>query len=184
MAGISELKRIKEYDSVEACVAFCFGPDIRIDRTRYVGGGDINESYCLDLSNGQKIFVKKNTIHNYGFFEAEEYGLRLIESLGTIRTPRLLGKGVDRDKKASFLIMEMVESPARKRDFWEIFGRELADMHRCDTEGLISAGAFGLDVDNILNNEITFHFVIECAEFGPLKAAYFLSEFVRIILYD
>ena len=36
----------------------------------------------------------------------------------------------------------------------------------------------------ILNNEITFHFVIECAEFGPLKAAYFLSEFVRIILYD
>ena len=37
---------------------------------------------------------------------------------------------------------------------------------------------------DILNNEITFHFVIECAEFGPLKAAYFLSEFVRIILYD
>lgn len=150
MVGISELTKIKEYDSVEACVSSCFGADIRIDRTRYVSGGDINESYCMDLSNGQKIFVKKNTIQNYGFFEAEEYGLRMIASRGTIRTPKLLGRGIDRGAKNSFLIMEMVESSARKRDFWEIFGRELAAMHRSDTKGLISAGAFGLDVDNYI----------------------------------
>lgn len=150
MAGITELKMLKEYDSIEACVAACFGSDIRINRRRYISGGDINESYCMDLSNGEKIFVKKNTIQNYSFFEAEEYGLRMIESLGTIRTPKLLGRGIDRGENTSFLVMEMVEASVRHKDFWEVFGQELAAMHRSDVKRFVSAGAFGLDRDNYI----------------------------------
>ena len=129
---------IGKYTSAEECIRACFGEGIGIKERLYVGGGDINDACCLELDNGQRVFVKENTVDNYGFFEAEEYGLRLIEKTRVIRTPKLLGKGIDREKGASFLMMEMAEPAPQRKDFWEVFGRELAGMHLADTSSLLS----------------------------------------------
>ena len=53
---------IVSYDSIEAGISGCFGPDVSIKGKSYVHGGDINDSFCLHLSNGMDVFVKSNTV--------------------------------------------------------------------------------------------------------------------------
>ena len=50
------------YDSIEAGLRGCFGSDVGILEKSYVNGGDINDSFCLNLSNGLNVFVKSNTV--------------------------------------------------------------------------------------------------------------------------
>ena len=45
------------FNSVEAGVKSCFGESVEIINKSFVSGGDINEARCLQLSNGEKIFV-------------------------------------------------------------------------------------------------------------------------------
>ena len=141
---------VETYDSLEDGISAIFGQTVRVEEKRFVGGGDINDSCCLGLNNGQKLFVKENSLSNYGFFEAEEYGLSLIKKTQAIRTPHLLCKIADRKKKRSCLVMEMIMPAPRRADFWETFGRALSHMHRADTEAILSGGRFGLDRDNYI----------------------------------
>lgn len=138
------------YDSIESAVKGCFGPDVTITKTSYVGGGDINDASCLELSSGKRVFVKSNTLANSAFFDAEEAGLRAIASTDTVRTPVLLAKGRDEVKKKSFLMMDMIESAHPLPDRWEVFGRQLAAMHRADTSAFTCCGRFGFLSDNFI----------------------------------
>lgn len=138
------------YDSMDACVRECCGMDVRIIRKSRIGGGDINDSFCLHLSNDEDVFVKTNTVKNYCFFEAEEAGINAIASTGAIGTPRLLGKGVDRTEQASFLMMEMIPHCNMVKDYFPIFGRELADMHLKDATAFVSDGNYGFISDNFI----------------------------------
>ena len=141
---------LKEYDSIENAINGCFGQEVKIDGRSHVSGGDINDSFCLRLSNGQDVFVKANTIGNRSFFDAEEAGIGAIASTNTIGTPKLLCKGVDRDKGMSFLMMEMIPRTPMKKGFFTTFGRELAAMHLSDTASFVSGGSFGFDSDNFI----------------------------------
>ena len=141
---------MKDFDSLEAGIYACFGNDVRIEGRSYVGGGDINDSYCLSLSNGASVFVKTNTVQNSGFFRAEEEGINAIASTKAIQTPQLLCKGIDKGRKLSFLMMDMIQSTGKIRDFWETFGRELAAMHISDTDAFVSGGRFGFRDDNYI----------------------------------
>lgn len=138
------------YNSLDAAVADRFGPGVRIESAAYVSGGDINEARCLSLSDGTEVFVKTNTQANAPFFTAEAAGLRAIASTGAISTPALLACGVDRRRGISFLMLEMVRSGRRASDFWEVFGRELAALHRADTGAFVPAGRFGFPEDNFI----------------------------------
>ena len=137
------------YDSLGTAVADCFGADVRIARRDYVGGGDINDACCLNLSNGERVFLKSNTASNYAFFEAEAAGLEAIAETPTIGTPRLLALGLDRRKGVSFLMMELV-SGRKNADFWEDFGRSLANMHLADASAFVPGGKFGFHQDNFI----------------------------------
>ena len=141
---------IISYDSIEAGIRGCFGSDVRIKEKTYVHGGDINDSFCLYLSSGTDVFVKSNTVSNSGFFDAEEKGLNAIASTDSIGTPKLLCKGVDREKKISFLMMEMIPRIGRIKDYFAIFGRELASMHLKDTESIVPGGYYGFTSDNYI----------------------------------
>ncbi len=138
------------YDSIEAGLRGCFGSDVGILEKSYVHGGDINDSFCLNLSNGLNVFVKSNTVSNAGFFDAEEKGLNAIASTETIGSPNLLCKGVDREKRISFLMMEMIPRIGRTKNFFTIFGRELASMHLKDTEIFVPGGKYGFSSDNYI----------------------------------
>ncbi len=141
---------IVSYDSIEAGIGGCFGPDVSIKGKSYVHGGDINDSFCLHLSNGMDVFVKSNTVSNSAFFDAEERGLNAIASTDSIRTPKLLCKGVDRDKKISFLMMEMNPRTVRTKDYFAVFGRELASMHLKDAAALVPDRNYGFSSDNYI----------------------------------
>ncbi len=147
---IQERIRMENYSSIEEGLKVCFGEDTRIKSKSYVGGGDINDSFCLSLSNGERVFVKSNSVNNAGFFDAEEQGLTAIASTGTIKTPKLLAKGVNRKAGYSFLMMEMIEGAGKIRDFWEVFGRELALMHKADTRPFLQEGNYGFTADNYI----------------------------------
>ena len=141
---------LASYDSLENAVKGCFGKAVAIEDSSYVGGGDINDSRCLYLSNGIKVFVKLNTVGNSGFFDAEETGLAAIASTGAIATPTLLAKGIDEKHKQSFLMMEMIERTRPSNDCWEVFGRELAAMHKADTTSFTNGRRFGFASSNFI----------------------------------
>ena len=141
---------LRSFESIELAVRGCFGEDVTVLNRTYVGGGDINDACCLVLSNGQKVFVKSNTISNRGFFDAECHGLNAIASTRAIATPDLICIGNDHDRGISFLMMEMIESGKPAPDRWEVLGRELASMHNADTESFVADKGFGFESDNYI----------------------------------
>ena len=141
-------------NSIEDGIKSFFGEMVTIKETSYVGGGDINESRCLQLSNGEKIFVKSNSIKNKGFFEAEETGINAIASTDAIKVPKLLFRGVDESAGKAFLAMEYINGAGRIHDFWEIFGQSLAAMHLADTGSFVSDGSYGFDTDNYIGASV------------------------------
>lgn len=125
--------------SLEEALEKAIGRDSEIVERKRLYGGDINDAYMLRLSGGQRVFMKTNSVRNYGFFAAEEQGLNALRSAGVIGVPELLGTGTDRRRGFSFLLLEYMESAPQVPDYWEIFGRQLARLHRADCGGLVSA---------------------------------------------
>ncbi|MCH5344567.1 MAG: fructosamine kinase family protein [Acetatifactor sp.] len=141
------------YNSLEEAITALFGENLRIVSRRLVYGGDINESYCLSLSDGTTVFMKCNALKNLPFFEAEAQGLEALRKTGTIGVPKALGIGTDEAQKVSFLLMEYLEAAPRSSKYWEVFGRELAALHLADCYGFASADRnlpFGFKADNYI----------------------------------
>ncbi|MBR5406664.1 MAG: fructosamine kinase family protein [Lachnospiraceae bacterium] len=180
---------IRSFDSLEAAIEGCFGEGVREVKRSYVGGGDINDASCLLLSNGERIFVKSNTLANKSFFDAEEAGLNAIASTGAVRTPKLLCKGTDSRAGISFLMMEMIDEGRKSARSWETFGCELAGMHKSDTSAFVPSGKFGFFVDNYIGaskqintpKDTWIDFFRECRLEPQFKmaAGYFDSKFIK-----
>ncbi len=139
---------MREFSSVIEAVKDCFGAQIEIKKRLPVSGGDINEAYCLMLSDGGRVFLKANRRESIGFFRTEAEGLRAIRSTGAIQTPELLSLGTEENR--SFLLLSFVETGRPQRDFFEDFGRRLAGMHAADTESFVSGGKYGFFQDNYI----------------------------------
>ena len=135
---------------------------------RLVSGGDINDAYLVTLADGQKVFLKVNTPGNAAFFSAEQEGLAAIRKTNAIGVPQVIATGVftgdgsaagrftgdepaaGRPKDCSFLIMDYLEAGPRKSDFWERFGRQLAAMHRAQTDEWTPGGKYGFTQNNFI----------------------------------
>lgn len=133
-------------NTLEETIATVFGDATRIVDKQPVYGGDINQTFKLTLSNGRSVFMKSNAPNNLSFFEAEANGLEALRQTETIGVPQVLGIGAD--KNISFLLMEYLEAAPRISGYWEVFGRELAALHRADCKHL--AGSFGFFEDNYI----------------------------------
>ncbi len=134
------LASIPHYTSLANALVSLFGTSVKIARTDRVSGGDINKSYALSLTTGDRIFMKTNAKENAAFFTAEAACLSAIAETGTIGTPHLLCTGTDDGEEVgySFLLMDFIESGKKRADYFEIFARELAAMHKADTESFLS----------------------------------------------
>lgn len=140
-------------NSLDQAITSLFGENLRIVSKRPVHGGDINESYCLSLSDGSAVFMKCNSLKNLSFFEAEAKGLDALRKTEAIGVPKALAIGTDKTQRMSFLLMEYLERAARLTAYWEMFGRELAAMHRADCTEFTAAGQgrpFGFTHDNYI----------------------------------
>ena len=183
------MMEIRSFDSLEAAIKGCFGDDVKEIKRSYVGGGDINDSSCLLLSNGERVFVKSNTLANKSFFDAEEAGLNAIALTGAVRTPKLLCKGTDSKRRISFLMMEMIDEGRKSGKSFETFGCELVKMHRSDTSGFVPGGKFGFFVDNYIGasrqintpKDTWIDFFRECRLEPQFKmaAGYFDRQFIK-----
>ena len=140
-------------NSLDQAITSLFGENLRIVSKRPVHGGDINESYCLSLSDGSAVFMKCNSPKNLSFFEAEAKGLDALRKTETIGVPKALAMGTDKAQRMSFLLMKYLEHAAKLTKYWEIFGRELAMLHRADCAEYAEAAEgrpFGFTHDNYI----------------------------------
>lgn len=143
----------QHFISLEHAIASLFGENIRIANRQPVAGGDINEAYCLVLTDGTKIFMKANKHQDDAFFAREAAGLDAIAQTGAIGTPKILCNGTtDRDDGYSFLLMEFIERTSPVPDYWNIFAHDLAAMHRAPTADFVADGKYGFLRDNYIGS--------------------------------
>jgi fructosamine-3-kinase len=113
-------------------------------RTAPLSGGDINEAYRAELSDGRRVFVKTNGDADAAMFPAEARGLAFLAGASSLRTPAVLAVSSGARDEPAFLVLEYLEPGRRVADFDERLGRGLAELH------LAGAPSFGLDHDNFI----------------------------------
>lgn len=123
---------------------------------RPVHGGDINDSYMVTGSNGNRLFIKANSVDRVGMFKAEAESLWALASPGIINTPEVLGYGKDKERQISFLALSFVESKQKKSEYWKTLGDRLWRLHRADvsflTDKYACQGVYGFITDNYLGS--------------------------------
>ncbi len=119
--------------------------NIRVNRYEAVAGGDINESFCV-YSAGGKFFLKVNDGKLYPrMFEREANGLNtLAAALPALVVPGVITNGIAGHHQ--YILLQWIEKGTPKKDFWENFGRSLAQMH------LQEQDYFGLNEDNYIGS--------------------------------
>jgi len=137
-----------------------------------LGGGCIADAAVATFADGSRVFVKR-AAGAPGMFEAEADGLRALAAPGAIRVPQVLAVAADA------LVLEMVESAPRGRDFFVDFGRRFAALHR--TRGR----AFGYPGDNFIgatpqpNRPLDGPWVEAAPDQGSGWPAFFLERRLR-----
>ncbi len=101
-----------------------------------VGGGSIADSNIIETTSGKRYFLK--TGFTGTMFLNEANGLKELRKPGCIKIPDVIAA----DKQ--FLLLELITPGPRQKDFWDIFGRQYAQMHR------YTAKAFGFYEDNFI----------------------------------
>ncbi len=134
--------------SLKEAVGLARGKETAVEKRQAVHGGDANESFRLQLSDGSALFLKANSIDNADFFIAEAQGLSAIKSAGAVRVPDIYGTGID--DGYSFLLMEYIESARMEKEFWEKLGQNLAALHRAETASFVPGGRYGFKSDNYI----------------------------------
>lgn len=108
-------------------------------------GGSINQTQVLELTNGQRVFLKQNANAPRDFFLAETRGLKLLaqtENGPRIPKPIVVQPG----STPTFLLLEYIESSTEDKNFAERLARSLAQLHRMGQD------YFGLDHDNYIGS--------------------------------
>jgi len=108
----------------------------RCDAIRPVSGGDIADSYRVDLASGNRVFAKVYSGGLSGIGEAEAKGLEWLREVDALRVPEVFAHGLD------WLALEWIEPARSLPDFADRLGSGLAGIHKK------SRDAFGFDADN------------------------------------
>lgn len=91
-----------------------------------LGGGDVADSYRVELEDGRTVFAKTKLGADPEFFIAEAAGLRWLLDAGAVAVPEVLGVS----SNPPFLILQWIE-PGHPHETTEAdLGRSLATLHR------------------------------------------------------
>lgn len=105
-----------------------------------VGGGCINNGTRLETSSGERFFLKTNAQAPVDMFEREAEGLEAMRVIGGPRIPQVYAYS------SLYLLLEDLAPGKRHKDYWRIFGRQLAAMH------LVTDKTFGFAHDNYIGS--------------------------------
>lgn len=129
--------------TLQRAVGDALGASLR--GARPLSGGDINQAYAVDLSDGRRFFVKANDRAPLRMFECEAHGLEWLAASDALRVPAVETLGVAGGVGGTaFLVLELLEPGPRRGDYHEHLGRGLAALHRS------GAPDVGLDRDNYI----------------------------------
>jgi len=124
-----------------------YAQPVHIKSSRSIGGGCINQTQALVLSNGETVFLKHNDHPPEGMFEKEARGLRLLrEAENGPRIPQVVA--IPEGPNPKFLIIEYIEEGSSGNGYYEHFGQALASMHRTTQDH------YGLDHDNFIGSTV------------------------------
>jgi len=128
-------------------LASAYPQPVDIQSSRSVGGGCINQTLALVLSNGETVFLKYNDHPPEGMFENEARGLELMRSVKNgPRIPKVIA--LPDGPNAHGLLLEYIEEGAPGNGYHERFGQALAEMHRTTRD------RYGLDHDNFIGSTV------------------------------
>ena len=136
------------YNSLDEAIKNIYGSGVRLTSFRRLSGGDINDAKELELSNGERVFMKSNAVSNLAFFTEEARGIAALKETGAIGTPNVLATGID--DNTSFLLQELIVPARQIPNYHEVFGHELAALHKAPCEHLVNGGRFGFLSDNFI----------------------------------
>ena len=130
---------------------------IRLKARTPVGGGCIHSAWCLEASDGTRLFAKTNKAHQLPLLEAEAEGLEALAAVAPsgLRVPTPLARGLA-DGQAVLVLpwLELGRTTACPPGSWAAFGADLARLHRgslpSDLQASSPSGSFGWDRDNFI----------------------------------
>jgi protein-ribulosamine 3-kinase len=116
------------WDYIAQQISAQTGAPFQVTSRTSVGGGCINQAYCLS-DDKRRYFVKTNSAARLDMFEAEFAGLKEIHDSTTIGVPQPVCTG--KDASTAFLVLEyMPLGGSGGRDSIERLGQQLAAMHQ------------------------------------------------------
>jgi protein-ribulosamine 3-kinase len=117
----------------------------KVETSFATSGGSINQTQVLNLTNGQRVFLKQNPNPPTDFFLAETQGLKLLaQAKNGPRIPKPIA--VQSGSRPTFLLLEYIESSSEDENFAEQLARSLAELHRMSQEH------YGLDHENYIGS--------------------------------
>ncbi len=134
---------VPRYRSAKEAVHEIFGAELSDSRS--VGGGCISATSVISLSDGRRLFIKRDpSSRGASTFREEAEGLRALKSIPGPRVPRVYGFWDG--SFGRYLLMEYIEHGSGGSDAQRRLGRELAAMHGHDA----GHGRFGFHHDNFI----------------------------------
>ena len=109
-----------------------------------VSGGDISRAYKIHTPQANYFLKVNQSAQALKMFQAEAFGLKLIQESHTIATPNVFV--YDTFIGYSFLVLEFVESKSASSNDFKNLGQKLAELHQ------ITSGTFGLENDNFIGS--------------------------------
>lgn len=107
-----------------------------------IGGGCINQTFCVTGRDGRRFFIKLNTTGSLTMFQAEAAGLNALAATQTIRVPHAITCGVTGSN--AFMALEYLGLNAHGDS--ALFGEQLAALHRSPQK------QFGFAQDNFIGS--------------------------------
>lgn len=92
-----------------------------------VPGGDINQAFLLETNQGKFLIKVNAAIYGLDMFEKEARGLLHLAGTKALRVPMPLFDG--KYHQEIFFVMEYIESGTASEDYWELFGKGIAELH-------------------------------------------------------
>ncbi|WP_404787762.1 fructosamine kinase family protein [Altericista sp. CCNU0014] len=134
------------WEEIERHIQRAGGVPFRLGGRRSVGGGSINQAFCIDDKDSrQQYFVKLNQASQVDMFEAEALGLQELAEARSVRIPQVVCWGAA--EGSSYIVLEWIESGRGSASGWMNLGRQLALQHRTT-----SAKGFGWDRNNTIGS--------------------------------
>lgn len=129
------------WQEIERSLSATTGGGVHLRSPRSVGGGDINQAYRVESSQGP-FFVKLNDADRLDMFAAEAEGLEELSQAESLRIPRPVIWGVAGQQ--AFLVLEYLEFGGSGS--MAALGEGLAAQHR------VTADEFGWYRDNTIGS--------------------------------